>query len=116
MLVCDKENYAAEVLAAAGPVLVDFFGDGCQPCAALLPHLERLEETYGGQIKFCKLNVSNARRLAIGQKVLGVPTVVLYQQGEKQAELVKEQATPEAVEAMINQYLPYTKAEKQTAY
>ena len=39
MLEVTKENFESEVLQAEGYVFVDFFGDGCVPCAALMPHV-----------------------------------------------------------------------------
>lgn len=105
MIVCDKETFEDEVLKYKGAVLVDFFGDGCVPCAALLPHVEALSEKYGDKLKFCKLNTSQARRLAISQKIMGLPVVAIYKDGEKVEELIKEAATPEAMEAMIQKYI-----------
>lgn len=104
MLVVDKETFGPEVLEAAGVVFVDFFGDGCEPCKALLPYVEKFAETYGDKIKFTKLNTTKARRLAIGQKILGLPVMAIYKGGEKVEELVKDDATPEAIEAMIKKY------------
>ena len=101
MLELNKENFEAEVLQAKGKVLVDFYGDGCVPCAALMPHVHQFAETYGDRMKFTALNTTKARRLAIGQKVMGLPVIALYENGEKIAECVKDEATPEAVEAMI---------------
>lgn len=104
MQVVDKETFETQVLQAEGAVLVDFFGDGCEPCKALLPHIEALEKTYGDTIKFTKLNTTGARRLAISQKVLGLPVIAIYKGGVKVEELVKEKATPENVEQMIKKY------------
>ena len=70
MLELDKNTFEAEVLQAPGKILVDFYGDGCVPCAALMPHVHAFAETYGDKIKFCALNTTKARRLAISQKVL----------------------------------------------
>ena len=42
MLVVDKNTFKTEVLENEGYVLVDFFGDGCEPCAALMPKVEAL--------------------------------------------------------------------------
>ena len=70
MLDLTKENFEAEVLKAEGKVFVDFYGDGCVPCQALMPHVHELAEQYGDKIKFCALNTTKARRLAISQKVL----------------------------------------------
>ncbi|MEL7635928.1 thioredoxin TrxA [Sporomusa sphaeroides] len=105
MLIVDKETFEPEVLKAEGTVLVDFYGDGCVPCQALLPHIEGLEKTYGDKIKFTKLNTTGARRLAIGQKIMGLPVIAIYQGGVKVEELVKEDATPDNVEQMIKKYL-----------
>lgn len=105
MLIVDKETFEPEVLQAEGHVLVDFFGDGCAPCQALMPAVEALAETYGDKIKFVKLNTTQARRLAISQKVLGLPVIAMYKGGEKIEELVKEEATAANIEAMLKRYL-----------
>lgn len=105
MLLVDKDTFEAEVLQGAGTILVDYFGDTCEPCKALLPHIEALDEKYGDKVKFTKLNTTKARRLAIGQKVMGLPVIAIYQGGEKVEELVKDDATPEAVEAMVQKYI-----------
>ncbi len=105
MLELNKDNFEAEVLQSEGHILVDFYGDGCVPCQALMPHVHGFAEKYDGQMKFTALNTSKARRLAIGQKILGLPVVAIYKGGEKIEELIKEDATPEAVEAMIQKYI-----------
>ncbi len=105
MLILDKETFEPEVLQGEGYVLVDFFGDGCAPCEALMPHVVSLSEKYGDKLKFTKLNTTKARRVAIGQKVLGLPVVAIYKDGEKVEELIKEDATPDNVEAMIKKYI-----------
>ena len=83
----------------------DFYGDGCVPCAALMPHIHAFAETYGDKIKFCALNTTKARRLAISQKVLGLPVIAIYENGEMIDSCVKEDATVENVEAMIKKYV-----------
>lgn len=105
MLEVTKENFETEVLQAKGHVLVDFFGDGCVPCQALMPHIHAFAETYGEKMKFTSLNTSKARRLAIGQKVLGLPVIAIYNDGEKVEELVKDDATAENIEKMIQKYI-----------
>ena len=105
MLILDKATFEPEVLQGEGYVLVDFFGDGCAPCEALMPHVEALAEKYGDKLKFTKLNTSKARRVAIGQKVLGLPVIAVYKDGEKVEELIKDDATPDNIEAMIQKYI-----------
>lgn len=105
MLEVSKETFEVEVLKAEGNVFVDFYGDGCVPCAALMPFVHEMAEKYGSSLKFCALNTTKARRLAISQKVLGLPVMAIYRSGEKIEELVKEDATPENIENMIKKYL-----------
>ena len=104
MLEVNKTNFEDEVLKAEGYVLVDFFGDGCVPCQALMPHVHAMSETYGDKIKFTSLNTTKARRLAIAQKVLGLPVIAIYQNGAMVDSRVKEDATPESCEEMIKKY------------
>ena len=105
MLELDKNTFEAEVLQAEGTVLVDYYGDGCVPCAALMPHVHGFAEVYGDKIKFCALNTTKARRLAISQKILGLPVIAIYRNGEMIDSRVKEEATPESVEEMIKKYI-----------
>jgi len=105
MLEVTKTDFEDEILKADGYVLVDFFGDGCVPCEALMPHIHGFAEKYGDKMKFASLNTTKARRLAIGQKVLGLPVIAVYKDGEKVEELVKDDATAENVETMIQKYI-----------
>ena len=100
ILEVDKNTFGPEVLEAAGKVVVDFYGDGCVPCAALMPHIHAMEPKYP-TIKFCAMNTTKARRLAISQKILGLPVIAIYENGAIIDSKVKEEATPEAVEEMI---------------
>ena len=104
MLEVDKNTFEPEVLKSDVYTVVDFYGDGCVPCAALMPHVHAYAETYGDKLKFCALNTTKARRVAIGQKIMGLPVIAVYKDGEKVEELVKDDATKEAVEEMIKKY------------
>lgn len=105
MLSLDKETFEAEVLNSDEVVFVDFWSEGCEPCKALLPDIEKLSETYGDKIKFCKMDTTKARRLAIKQKVLGLPTLAIYKNGEKIDEVTKDDATVLNIEEMIKKHL-----------
>ena len=101
----DKLTFEAEVLQAEGKVVVDFYGDGCEPCMALMPHVHALAEQYGDKLKFCAINTSKARRLAISQKILGLPVIAVYENGAIIDSCVKEEATAESVTAMVEKYI-----------
>lgn len=105
MIELTKETFEAEVLQAEGYVFVDFYGDGCVPCEALKPFVHACADKYGDKMKFTALNTTKARRLAIGQKILGLPVMAIYKDGQKVEEVVKEDATEQSIEAMIQKYL-----------
>lgn len=96
MLEVNKDNFEAEVAGyTEKPVFVDFWGNKCERCIALMPDVHKLEEKYGDKIKFTSLNTSENRRLAIAQKVLGLPTMIMYVNGEK-----AETLTPDKIETI----------------
>jgi thioredoxin 1 len=105
MIILDKDTFGKEVLEAEGYILVDYYGDGCVPCQALLPDIEELAVKFEEKVKFCKLNTTKARRLAISQRVLGLPTITLYKDGQKIEEVIKEEATKANIEAMIIKHI-----------
>lgn len=105
MLELTKDNFNEEVLESAGLILVDFWSDSCEPCKALMPDVEELSKEYEGKVKFCKLNTTKARRLAISQRVLGLPTIALYRDGKKITEVTKDDANKDGIKNMIENNL-----------
>lgn len=103
MIAVDKDNFEVEVLQAEGVVLVDFWGPKCEKCMAVMPDVHELAEKYSSKMKFCSLDTTGNRRLAIAQKVLGLPVIAFYKGGEKIAELAKDDVTRENIEAKINE-------------
>lgn len=105
MFELNKDNFEVEVTNyTEKPVFVDFWGDKCETCIALMPDVHKLAEKYGDKVKFCSLNTSQNRRLAIGQKVLGLPTMAIYKNGEKVETLTPDKVTAESIEEMIKKY------------
>lgn len=87
MLVLTKENFEDEVLKAEGLIMVDFWSEKCEPCKALMPAVHELAKKYEGKAKFCSLDTNGNKRLAMAQKVLGLPTILFYRNGEIIGEL-----------------------------
>lgn len=104
MVEVNKTTFEEEVLKAEGYVFVDFYGDTCEPCKALMPFVHGIADEFADKLKFCALNTSKARRLAISQKVLGLPVMAIYKDGEKVEELVKEDATEENIRKLVEKY------------
>ena len=105
MLELDKNTFEAEVLNAEGKVFVDFYGDGCVPCKALMPFVHECAEKYHEHMKFCALNTTAARRLAIKQGIMGLPVLAIYEGGQMIASCVKDDATEENIENMIKAHI-----------
>jgi thioredoxin 1 len=105
LISLDKETFQAEVKDAKGFVLVDYWSESCESCKALMPEVEALAEKFGAQVKFTKLDVTKARRLAISEQVLGLPAIILYKDGQKVGEVAKDDATVGNIEAMIQKNL-----------
>ena len=105
MLNITRDNFDAEIKNEKGLVIVDFWGEGCVPCMALMPDFEALEAKFEGKVKFGKLNTTLERKLALSQRVLGLPTIVLYQDGERIGELTKEKANAMGIEELLKAFV-----------
>lgn len=106
MLELNKENWEQEVVnATEKPVFVDFWGDKCEICKQLMPGVHGLEEKYSDKIKFASFNTTGNRRLAIAQKVLGLPTMKIYKNGECVATITADKISNlDDIEGFIKEY------------
>jgi thioredoxin 1 len=86
----DKDNFDQTVLASKGVYLVDFWGTTCESCIEMMPQMEALEAELAGKAEFGRVNIQGNRRLAMREKVLGLPTVLIYKDGQKVATFTKE--------------------------
>ena len=103
MFDVNKENFDAEVLGHEGVVFVDFWSPKCEPCLALMPDVEAFVARNEGKAKFCSLDTTGNKRLAIAQKVMGQPTFVFYKNGEKVFVFDKDAIEMGAVQAKLDE-------------
>lgn len=76
-----NENFESEVLKSDVPVLVDFWAPWCGPCQMLGPIVEDVAEE-NTDIKVCKINIDENPDLAMQFKIMSIPTLVVFKNGE----------------------------------
>ena len=81
-MIDDQQAFEKEVLKADTPVLVDFTAAWCGPCKMLNPVLEELADEWAQKIKIRKLDVDQNQELAMDFGVMGVPTLILFKDGD----------------------------------
>ncbi|MCK4260807.1 MAG: thioredoxin family protein [Halanaerobiales bacterium] len=101
----EKSNFDELVLNAESVVMVYYYSPKCEECQELLPDVEALAEKYGESMNFYNLDISQNRRLAIGQRVMGSPTIVFYKNGEKVATLTGEDLTAAEIEEEVKKHV-----------
>jgi len=74
------DNFADET--RNGLVLVDFWAPWCMPCRMVGPIVEDLAKEYAGKVKVGKLNVDDHQRVAQEFRVMSIPTVILFKDGQ----------------------------------
>ena len=79
--IVSEEEFEVEVLQSDLPVLVDFFGDWCQPCKRMDPEVAALEQELEGKARVVKVDIDRSPRLAQALRIQSVPTYVVFHQG-----------------------------------
>ena len=90
-------TFEADVLQSPTPVLVDFWAEWCGPCKMIAPILDEVAKEYDGRLVIAKLNVDENRAVPAKFGLRGIPTLMVFKDGQvaatKVGALAKSQLT-----------------------
>lgn len=85
MISTSDANFDTDVLQCELPVLVDFWAEWCGPCKMISPILDEISAEYAGKVKVAKLNIDENPSTPPKYGVRGIPTLMLFKNGEVDA-------------------------------
>lgn len=88
VLEITDDNFENAVLNSDTPIVVDFWAEWCGPCKMIAPILEELADEHTDQFKVGKLNVDDNRETAMKYRVLSIPTLLVFSEGEIKQQIV----------------------------
>lgn len=97
-------NFKSEVLDSKLPVLVDFWAEWCAPCRMVAPVVEKIEKDYAGKLKVGKVNVDDNSKTPQQYGVQGIPTLILFKDGQVINQMVgfqPEQKLKSAIDSIL---------------
>ena len=76
------DSFGDDVLQSDKPVLVDYWAEWCGPCKMIAPILDEVSRDYDGRVQVAKLNVDDNQEVAAKYGIRGIPTLMLFKNGE----------------------------------
>ena len=98
-----EANFESEVINSDVPVLVDFWAEWCGPCKMTGPIVDQLADEVGDAAKVAKVNVDEARDLAVKYNVRSIPLLLFFKNGEVKDQIVGASVTKEQLKAKLDE-------------
>ena len=102
LVEANKENLSE--LISQGTVLLDVWGPSCQPCFALMPHVEQIAEA-DDDLTVIKLEAPKARRICMSMGLMTLPSFVMFHDGEEVDRLSDPNLSAEKLTAWVDETL-----------
>ncbi|RYD46588.1 MAG: thioredoxin [Verrucomicrobiaceae bacterium] len=94
-------NFESEVIESDKPVLVDFWAEWCGPCKMIGPVIDQVASELDGVAKVGKVNVDDARDLAVKYNVRSIPLLLFFKNGEVKDQIVGASVTKDQLKAKL---------------
>ena len=104
VLNISSEDFRSKVIDAKQPVLVDFWAPWCGPCKAIAPLIDEISVEYGDKILVVKVNVDDAGDIASEYGVRGIPTLLLFKNGDVSGSMVGA-VTKDKIKEFLEQHM-----------
>ncbi len=98
-------SFQNDVLGSDQPVLVDFWAEWCGPCRVIAPTVDAVAEQFDGKAKVCKMDVDENINVPQRYGIRGIPTLILFKNGEEQERYVGGNISRERLAEMVQKYL-----------
>ena len=99
------DQTALEAIESGKPVVIDFWATWCGPCIKLGPVVEELAEKYGDQATIGKYNVDEESELSGQYRIMSIPTILFFKNGEQVRDLRLTGATRDELKTRIEKLL-----------